>query len=50
MSQPLLMATVRRLEEEIGADSDGVGQDPSVAVAAAERLRTQGFEVSAAND
>ena len=34
---------------DTGADTDGVGQDPSVAEAAAERLRAQGFEVSAAS-
>ena len=32
---------------DIGADTDGAGQDPSVAEAAAERLRAQGLEVSA---
>ena len=35
---------------DIGADTDGAGQDPSVAEAAAERLRAQGFEVNAASD
>ena len=34
---------------DIGADTYGAGQDPSVAEAAAERLRAQGFEVSAAS-
>ena len=34
---------------DIGADTDGAGEDPSVAEAAAERLRAQGFEVSAAS-
>lgn len=33
-----------------GADTDGTGADPSVAEAAAERLRAQGFEVSASSD
>lgn len=32
-----------------GADTDGAGQDPSVAAAAAERLRAQGLEVGAAS-
>lgn len=34
---------------DIGTDTDGAGEDPSVAEAAAERLRAQGFEVSAAS-
>ena len=34
---------------DIGADTEGAGQDPSVAEAAAERLRAEGFEVSAAS-
>lgn len=34
---------------DIGADTDGAGKDPSVAEAAAKRLRAQGFEVSAAS-
>ena len=33
---------------DIGADTEGAGHDPSVAEAAAERLRAKGFEVSAA--
>ena len=34
---------------DIGADTDGAGEDPSIAEAAAERLRAQGLEVSAAS-
>ena len=34
---------------DIGADAGGAGREPCVAEAAAERLRAQGFEVSAAS-
>ena len=33
---------------DVGAGTDGAGQDPAVAETAAERLRAQGFQVSAA--
>ena len=39
----------RVVVHDVGADSDGAGQDPSVAEAAAEHLRSQGFEVGAAS-
>ena len=34
---------------DVGADTDGAGEDPSIAEAAADRLRAQGFEVRAAS-
>lgn len=36
--------------QDVGAESDGTGQDPSVAREAAEQLRSQGFDVFAATD